>query len=80
MMESKKIKAIKLQEKAIEILELAQAMDDRVESAKSFKEQYAGHWQELSDRWAKRLDTRQRASKRLWNAYIQILTQIKLEL
>lgn len=79
-MESNKIKAIELQEKANEILELAQAMDQRVESAKDFKNQYEGHWQELSDRWAQRLDTRQRASKRLWAAYIQILTQIKLEL
>ena len=79
-MESNKMKAIELQEKANEILELAQAMDSRVEIAKDFKNQYAGHWQELADRWAQREDTRRRGSKRLWNAYIQVLTQIKMEL
>jgi hypothetical protein len=79
-MESNKMKAIELQEKANEILELAQAMDSRVEIAKDFKNQYAGHWQELADRWAQREDTRRRGSKRLWNAYLQVLTQIKLEL
>ena len=79
-MESNKMKAIELQEKANEILELAQAMDSRVEIAKDFKNQYAGHWQELADRWAQREDTRRRGSKRLWNAYLQVLTQIKMEL
>ena len=79
-MESNKMKAIELQEKANEILELAQAMDSRVEIANDFKNQYAGHWQELADRWAQREDTRRRGSKRLWNAYLQVLTQIKMEL
>ena len=75
-----KSRVIELQEKANQLLELAQAMDERVESAKDFKNQYEGHWQDLSDRWAHREDTRKRGSKRLWNAYLQVLTQIKLEL
>ena len=75
-----KSRAIELQEKANQLLELAQAMDARVESAKDFKNQYKGHWQDLSDRWEQREDTRKRGSKRLWSAYLQVLTQIKLEL
>lgn len=75
-----KSRVIELQEKANQLLELAQAMDARVESAEDFKNQYKRHWQDLSDRWAQREDTRKRGSKRLWNAYLQILTQIKLEL
>ena len=75
-----KSRVIELQEKANQLLELAQAMDRRVESANDFKNQYEGHWQDLSDRWAHREDTRKRGSKRLWNAYLQVLTQIKLEL
>jgi hypothetical protein len=79
-MESNKTKAIELQEKAIEILELAQAMDSRVKTAEDFKNQFAEHFQNLSEKWAQREDTRKRASKRLWAAYFQVLTQIKLEL
>lgn len=76
-----KSKVIELQEKANQLLELALRMDDRIESAKEFKEEYKNaEWQDLSNRWAKRLDTRQRASKRLWAAYLKVLTQIKLEL
>jgi len=75
-----KSRVIELQEKANQLLELAQAMDYRVESAKDFKNQYEGHWQDLSDIWAHREDTRKRASKRLWSAYLQVLTEIKLEL
>lgn len=75
-----KSRVIELQEKANRLLELAQAMDKSVESAKRFKNQYEGHWQDLSDRWANREDTRRRASKRLWSAYLQVLTEIKLEL
>lgn len=75
-----KSRVIELQEKANQLLELAQAMDERVESANDYKNQYEGHWQDLSDRWAHREDTRRRASKRLWSAYLQVLTEIKLEL
>lgn len=75
-----KSRVIELQEKANQLLELAQAMDKRVESAEIFSTSYYGHWQDLSDRWAHREDTRKRASKRLWSAYLQVLTEIKLEL
>ena len=75
-----KSRVIELQEKANQLLELAQAMDARAEVANDFKNQYAFYWQELSDRWAHREDTRKRGSRRLWNAYLQVLTQIKLEL
>lgn len=75
-----KSRVIELQEKANQLLELAQAMDKRVEWAEECKKRYISLLPELSERWANRADTRKRASKRLWNAYIQILTQIKLEL
>ena len=75
-----KSRVIELQEKANQLLELAQEMDARVESANDYKNRYEGHWQDLSDRWTHREDTRKRASKRLWSAYLQVLTQIKLEL
>lgn len=79
-MESNKTKAIELQEKANEILELAQAMDSRVKIAKDFKNQFAEHFPNVSEKWAAKEDTRRRGSKRLWAAYLQVLTQIKLEL
>jgi len=75
-----KSRVIELQEKANQLLELAQDMDKRVESAKDFKNQYEGHWQDLSDRWAHRQHIRESESRKLWNAYLQVLTEIKLEL
>jgi len=75
-----KSRVIELQEKANQILDMAQAMDMRVESANGFIKQYEGYWQELADRWKHRMDIRKRASSRLWSAYLQVLTQIKLEL
>jgi hypothetical protein len=75
-----KSRAIELQEKANQLLELAQAMDARVESAERFEEAYKNEFPLLSERWDNRADTRKRGSKRLWNAYLQVLTQIKLEL
>lgn len=75
-----KSRVIELQEKANDLLELAIAMDARVESAEYFKIQYKDWLEDLSNRWAQREDTRRRGSKRLWNAYLQVLTQIKLEL
>jgi hypothetical protein len=55
-------------------------MDERVESAERFEQDYKKELPLLSERWDKRADTRKRGSKRLWNAYLQVLTQIKLEL
>jgi hypothetical protein len=75
-----KSRVIELQEKANQLLELAIAMDARVESAEDFKNQYKDLLEDLSNRWAQREDTRRRGSRRLWNAYLQVLTQIKLEL
>jgi len=75
-----KNRAIELQEKANQLLELAQAMDARVLSAEHFRNEYKDFLPELSERWAHRADTRKRGSRRLWNAYLQVLTQIKLEL
>ena len=76
-----KSEVIKLQEKANQLLELAQEMDRRVEWAELFERQNKEYGMiELSERWAHRSDTRRRGSRRLWNAYLQVLTQIKLEL
>ena len=75
-----KSRAIELQEKANQLLELAIAMDARVESAERFEQDYKKELPLLSERWDKRADTRRRGSRRLWNAYLQVLTQIKLEL
>ena len=74
-----KSRVIELQEKANQLLELAQDMDRRVESAKWLAD-INNDFPELSERWANRADTRRRASRRIWNAYLQILTEIKLEL
>lgn len=75
-----KSRVIELQEKANQLLELAQDMDRRVEWAEDYKQQNKNIFPELSERWANREDTRRRASKRLWSAYLQVLTEIKLEL
>ena len=75
-----KSRVIELQEKANQLLELAQAMDKRVERAEEFKEFFKNDFPSLSNHWEQRADTRKRGSRRLWNAYLQVLTQIKLEL
>lgn len=74
-----KSKAIKLQEKANQLLELAQAMDVRVGTAEWLAD-INKDFPELSSKCSDKADTRKRASKRLWSAYLQVLTQIKLEL
>ena len=75
-----KSRVIELQEKANQLLELAQAMDARLEVAEYFTESYKDEFPNLSKHWANKADTRKRASKRLWSAYLQVLTEIKLEL
>ena len=74
-----KSRVIELQEKANQLLELAQDMDRRVESAKWLAD-INQDFPELSENWKSKADTRRRGSKRLWSAYLQVLTQIKLEL
>ena len=74
-----KSRVIELQEKANQLLELAQDMDRRVESAKWLAD-INQDFTELSENWKSKADTRRRGSKRLWSAYLQVLTQIKLEL
>ena len=74
-----KSRVIELQEKANKLLELAQAMDYRVCNAEWLSD-INKDFPELSENWKSKADTRKRASKRLWNAYLQILTEIKLEL
>lgn len=75
-----KSKVIELQEKANQLLELAQEMDRRVLISELIANDMKGHFDMLYDKWSHQADTRKRASKRLWNAYLQVLTQIKLEL
>lgn len=74
-----KSRVIELQEKANQLLELAQAMDKRVETAECMADTFHVY-PALSNKWAWKADTRKRGSRRLWNAYLQVLTQIKLEL
>ena len=75
-----KSRVIELQEKANQLLQMAQDMDERIEVANRFKNENKKYFPNLSDRWMRREDTRKRASKRLWSAYLQVLTEIKLQL
>lgn len=76
-----KSRVIELQEKANQLLELAQAMDKKCLLIEDFIEMYTTYdYKPLKDKALNRLDTCQRGSRRLWNAYLQVLTQIKLEL
>ena len=75
-----KSRVIELQEKANQLLELAQAMDKRVERAESIAETNKEMYPNSYIRWMRKSDTCRRGSNRLWSAYIQILTEIKLEL
>jgi len=74
-----KSKAIELQNKANQLLQMAQDMDKRIERMKSDIKTFHGY-ESYCERRAKWLNTSERASKRLWSAYLQVLTQIKLEL
>ena len=74
-----KSRVIELQEKANQLLELAQAMDRRVGNAEWLAD-INKDFPELSENWKSKADTCKRASKRLWNAYLQVLTEIKLDL
>jgi hypothetical protein len=74
-----KNKAIELQEKANQILQMAQDMDKRIERMKSDIKTFHGY-ESYCERRKQQLDTCERGSKRLWSAYLQVLTQIKLEL
>jgi hypothetical protein len=71
---------IELQEKANQLLQMAQDMDKRYENADWTANNFVREFPELSNKWKAKADTRKRGSKRLWNAYLQVLTQIKLEL
>ena len=76
-----KSRVIELQEKANQLLELAQAMDRRVERAEDLIDVANNNgFDAMGEKWTRLEDTRRRASKRLWSAYLQVLTQIKLEL
>ena len=75
-----KSRVIELQEKANQLLELAQAMDARAERSEYVAESYKENFPSISKKYSDTADTRKRASKRLWSAYLQVLTQIKLEL
>jgi hypothetical protein len=77
-----KNKAIELQEKANNLLELAEQMDSRIEWLKedASSEYFQLTSQAFKDKRNNTIDTCERGSKRLWSAYLQVLTQIKLEL
>jgi len=74
-----KSRVIELQEKANQLLQMAQDMDKRIELIKGWIEQ-SNDIQWYVERRENELDCCQRGSKRLWSAYLQVLTQIKLEL
>jgi hypothetical protein len=73
---------IELQEKANNLLELAEQMDERIQWLKEDASSEYFHLtsQEYKDKRNNTIDTCERGSKRLWSAYLQVLTQIKLEL
>lgn len=74
-----KSRAIELQEKANQLLQMAQDMDKRVELNEVWiKCENLPEWYII--RRSRDLDTCKRGSKRLWQAYLNVLTQIKLEL
>jgi len=79
-MQNKK-QVIELQDKANKILEMAIDMDKRVErySDNQFRMKQS-MFPELSEVYKQKAETAKLGSKRLWQAYLNILTQIKLEL
>jgi hypothetical protein len=74
-----KSRVIELQEKANQLLQMAQDMDKRIALIEYWIEQ-SNDIQWYVERKEKDLDCCQRGSRRLWSAYLQVLTQIKLEL
>lgn len=74
-----KSEVIKLQEKANQLLQMAQDMDKRIERMESDIRTFHGY-ESYCERRKQQLETSKRGSRRLWNAYLQVLTQIKLEL
>jgi hypothetical protein len=70
-----------MQQRAIKLLRMAEGMDERVE----FREYLLELRCNTSDRQdifrlMNELDTCKRASRRLWSAYINELTKIKLDI
>ena len=76
-----KNKAIELQEKANNLRGLALEMDARIEwlKADTASEYFQLTSQAFKDKRNNTIDTCERGSKRLWSAYLQVLTQIKFE-
>jgi uncharacterized protein (UPF0332 family) len=70
-MESKAIK--KLHEKAGKLLKMATAFDNRVKSMQDWNEDGRTETKFTDEE----IDTASRCSKRVWNAYLQVLTEIK---
>lgn len=76
-----KQKAIELQEKANQLLQMAQDMDKRVERYRENEiRMKRSMFPELSQTYKLNAETSKRASNRLWQAYLNVLTEIKLEL
>jgi hypothetical protein len=71
---------LKLEEKAEELLSMAEGMDVRVKLLTEQIELWKCNFPESGKilKWKKELDTRRRGARRLWEAYLQVLTQIKL--
>lgn len=61
-----------------DLLKMAEEMDERIWYTERFIKACEEHSRLL--RLEKSLDTRKRASRRLWSAYIKELTKIKLEI
>jgi hypothetical protein len=74
-----KYTVIKLQEKANNLLELAEQMDERIQWLKEDASSEYFHLtsQAFKDKRNNTIDTCERGSKRLWSAYLQVLTQMK---
>lgn len=80
-MEAQKKQVIELQNKANKILEMAIDMDQRVERYSDNQiRMKQSMFPELSETYKLKAETAKCGSKRLWQAYLNILTQIKLEL
>lgn len=70
----------KLEEKAAELLNMAEGMDVRVKLLADQIELWKGNFPESEKilKWTNELDTRKRGARRLWATYLQVLTEIKL--
>jgi hypothetical protein len=73
-------KILKLEVKAEELLDMAEGMDIRVKLLTEQIELWKGNFPQSEKilKWTNELDTRKRGARRLWDAYLQVLTQIKL--